>query len=47
MCPNDAEPRTAVRIKTANVNALKAIHDFLRFQIEDHHTADATHIGAL
>lgn len=36
-----------VRIKTTNVNALKAIHDFLRFQIEDHHTADSTDISAL
>jgi hypothetical protein len=31
-----------VRIKTANPDALKAIHDFLRFQIDDHHTGDAT-----
>jgi hypothetical protein len=31
-----------VRIKTANPDALKAVHDFLRFQIEDHHTGDAT-----
>jgi len=30
-----------VRIKTSNQEALKAIHDFLRFQIEDHHTGDA------
>jgi hypothetical protein len=35
-----------VRIKTANPDALKAIHDFLRFQIEDHHTGDTTDIGA-
>jgi hypothetical protein len=27
-----------VRIKTVDADALKAIHDFLRFQIEDHHT---------
>jgi hypothetical protein len=32
----------AVRIKTTDPNALKAIHDFLRFQIEDHQTGDAT-----
>jgi hypothetical protein len=25
-----------VRIKTTNPDALKAIHEFLRFQIEDH-----------
>ncbi len=35
-----------VRIKTANADALKAIHDFLRFQIADHHTGDATDIGS-
>jgi hypothetical protein len=29
-----------VRIKTANRDALKAVHDFLRFQIADHHTGD-------
>jgi hypothetical protein len=32
----------SVRIKTANLEALKAVHDFLRFQIEDHHTGDNT-----
>lgn len=36
-----------VRIKTANPDALKAIHDFLRFQIVDHHTGDTTDIGSL
>jgi len=35
-----------VRIKTTNPDALKAIHDFLRFQIEDHHTGDTTEILA-
>ena len=34
-----------VRIKTTNSNALKAIHDFLRFQIEDHHTGDLPDIS--
>jgi hypothetical protein len=29
-----------VRIKTSDREALKAVHDFLRFQIEDHHTGD-------
>lgn len=29
-----------VRIKTEDRDALKAVHDFLRFQIEDHHTED-------
>ena len=33
-----------VRIKTTNPDALKAIHDFLRFQIDDHHTGDTTEI---
>jgi hypothetical protein len=36
-----------VRIKTTNPHALKAIHEFLRFQIADHHTEDTTDIGAL
>jgi hypothetical protein len=36
-----------VRIKTANPDALKAIHEFLRFQIADHHTQDTTDIGTL
>lgn len=31
-----------VRIKTTDHDALKAIHEFLRFQIDDHHTGDAT-----
>jgi hypothetical protein len=31
-----------VRIKTEDSDALKAVHDFLRFQIEDHHTEDKT-----
>jgi hypothetical protein len=35
-----------VRIKTRNSDALKAIHEFLRFQIADHHTGDATDIGS-
>jgi hypothetical protein len=36
-----------VRIKTTNPDALKAVHDFLRFQITDHHTGDTTDISAL
>jgi hypothetical protein len=31
-----------LRIKTSNPDALKAVHDFLRFQIEDHKTGDST-----
>jgi hypothetical protein len=34
-----------VRIKTGDHDALNAIHDFLTFQIEDHHTADTAKIG--
>jgi hypothetical protein len=35
-----------VHIKTTNPEALKAVHDFLRFQIEDHHTGDSIDIGS-
>lgn len=31
-----------VRIKTENKDALNAVHDFLTFQIHDHHTGDKT-----
>ena len=34
-----------VRIKTTNPDALKAIHEFLRFQISDHHTEDMSDIA--
>jgi hypothetical protein len=34
--PNGGE----VRIKTQDAEALRGVHDFLRFQIEDHHTGD-------
>ncbi|HEY6306241.1 MAG TPA: hypothetical protein VI488_07240 [Candidatus Angelobacter sp.] len=34
-----------VQIKTTNPAALKAVHDFLRFQIEDHHTGDTTSVS--
>src|SRR5579872_5844695 len=33
-----------VRIRTNNARALQAVHEFLRFQIEDHHTGDAIDI---
>lgn len=39
--PNGAR----VRIKTTNHDALQAIHDFLRFQIEEHHTGDTFDIS--
>jgi hypothetical protein len=34
----------AVRIKTANPEALKAVHEFLKFQIEEHRTGDALEV---
>ncbi len=33
-----------VRIKTGHEEAKKAIHAFLRFQIEDHHTGDSQEV---
>jgi hypothetical protein len=36
-----------VCIKTENREVLDAIHEFLRFQIADHHTGDTTDIGSL
>jgi hypothetical protein len=35
----------AVRISTKNPTALKAIHDFLRFQIKEHKTGDSLDIN--
>lgn len=35
-----------VRIKTLDPQALKAVHEFLRFQIADHHTGDVPEISA-
>ncbi len=35
----------AVRISTKNPTALKAIHDFLRFQIKEHKTGDSLDIS--
>lgn len=37
----------SVRIKTENPDALKAIHKFLHFQIEDHKTGDSTDISVV
>ena len=36
-----------VRIKTRNLDALKATHEFLRFQIADHQTGDTTDVDSL
>jgi hypothetical protein len=33
-----------VRIQSADLAALDAIHDFLRFQITEHHTGDSTNV---
>ncbi|MEP7340159.1 MAG: hypothetical protein ABI977_20670 [Acidobacteriota bacterium] len=33
-----------VRIATGNADAIKAIHEFLRFQIEDHKTGDSKEV---
>jgi len=35
----------AVRISTKNPTALKAIHEFLRFQIKEHKTGDSLNVG--
>ena len=35
-----------VRIKSSNVEAVKAVYEFLRFQIEDHHTGDSAEISS-
>lgn len=35
-----------IRITTKNAEALQAVHTFLRFQIKDHQTGDATEITA-
>lgn len=36
----------SVRIKSSNVEAVKAVHEFLRFQIEDHRTGDPSDISS-
>ena len=35
-----------LHLSSANLQAVSAIHDFLRFQISDHHTGDSTSIQA-
>lgn len=35
-----------LRIMTSDPEALKAIHEFLRFQIIDHHTGDSSDIAS-
>jgi hypothetical protein len=36
-----------VRIKAKSEQTVKAVHDFLRFQIDDHHTGDSTGVSNL
>ncbi|HEY3123094.1 MAG TPA: hypothetical protein VGK70_03430, partial [Thermoanaerobaculia bacterium] len=36
----------SVAISTNNAGALEAVHQFLRFQIEDHKTGDSTKVRA-
>jgi hypothetical protein len=38
----EADRGATVRITTHNAEALRAVHEFLRFQIADHHTGDST-----
>jgi hypothetical protein len=33
-----------IMIRTANLKALKAVHEFLQFQISEHHTGDRTEV---
>lgn len=40
----ETERGARVSIRTANAEALRAVHDFLRFQIKDHGTGDATEV---
>jgi hypothetical protein len=35
-----------VRIKTANKQALEAVHEFLKFQIREHQTGDSTDVAS-
>jgi hypothetical protein len=42
----EAERGARVRIRTQNAEALAAVHEFLRFQIEDHKTGDSTEVKA-
>lgn len=41
----ELEDGARVRIKTSDGRALEAVHQFLRFQIEDHHTGDSTKVA--
>ena len=41
----ETEQGAQVRITTRNPEALKAIHEFLRFQIKEHKTGDSLEVG--
>ena len=41
----DIDRGARVRITTASPQAIKAIHQFLRFQITDHQTGDPLNLG--
>jgi hypothetical protein len=41
----ETEAGGRVRITSKDAEALAALHDFLRFQIEDHQTGDPTEIS--
>lgn len=41
----ETEKGAIVRITTRNPEALKAIHEFLRFQIKEHKTGDSLEVG--
>jgi hypothetical protein len=41
---DETERGGCVRIRTTNEEALRAVHEFLRFQIEDHRTGDSTEV---
>ncbi|MDQ4120088.1 MAG: hypothetical protein M3209_01305 [Acidobacteriota bacterium] len=43
----EIEGGARVRLSTKNAEALSAIHDFMKFQIEDHQTSDSTEIEKL
>lgn len=40
--PQELPDGSRLKIQTHNVEALAAIHKFLKFQIEEHHTGDPT-----
>ena len=41
----ETEQGARIRISTSSPEALRAIHDFLRFQIKEHKTGDSLDVG--